>query len=259
MFRVSFPAVSESLVAACAALKEYGITLDPLAFERWLGARRSAPQREGLALACACALNQSAAIAHLERTYFPKVKGALGTMNLGSAMEDELIGWLRFELFAREGGPLIATYSGKGDLGGFLRAIVVHEALKRAKKQRREVTPEGLAELPMPEIELAAMRGAYGKEFTLALEQSFRSLGLHERNLLRQYFLDGLSIDALAGLHGVHRATAARRVAAARTMLTDRVKQALVSSLQINESSVQQVITLSNLEESLSKLLRKTG
>ncbi len=42
-------------------------------------------------------------------------------------------------------------------------------------------------------------------------------------------------------------------------MLTDRVKQALVSSLKLGESSVQQVITLSNLDESLSKLLRKTG
>lgn len=251
--------MNESFVAACAALKEHGVTVDPHAFARWAGARRSAPQLEALALAYACSQKQSAAIAHLERTWFPKVRAALGSMNLGSALEDELIGWLRFELFAREQGPLIATYSGKGDLGGFLRAIVVHEALKRAKKQRREVTPEALAELPMPEIELAAMRGAYGREFTRALQESFRSLGLQERNLLRQYFLDGLSIDALAGLHGVHRATAARRVAAARTLLTDRVKQALVSSLKLGESSVQQVITLSNLEESLSKLLRKTG
>ncbi len=251
--------MSQSLAAACAALNKNGITLDARTFERWAGVRKSAPQLEALALACACSRGDGAAIAHLEQMYFPKVCAALSTMNGGSALEDELMGWLRFELFAREQGPLIDTYSGRGDLGGFLRAIVVHEALKRVKKQRREVTPEAIAELPMPEVELAAMRGAYGKEFTLALQQSFRSLALEERNLLRQYFLDGLSIDALAGMHGVHRATAARRVAAARALLTERVKSALISSLQINESSVQQVITLSNLDESLSKLLRRSG
>jgi RNA polymerase sigma-70 factor (ECF subfamily) len=251
--------VSDSLAAACAALKKHGIALDARTFEHWVGARRSAPQLEALALVCACVRGDGAAIAFLEQTYFPRARAALSTMNGGSALEDELMGWLRFELFARAQGPLLATYSGRGDLSGFLRAIVVHEALKRVKKQRREVSPEALADLPMPEVELAAMRGAYGKEFTRALDQSFRSLALQERNLLRQCFLDGLSIDALAGLHGVHRATAARRVAAARVMLTQRVKAALISSLQLGESSVDKVITLSNLDESLGKLLRRTG
>jgi RNA polymerase sigma-70 factor (ECF subfamily) len=103
------------------------------------------------------------------------------------------------------------------------------------------------------------MKGAYGKEFTRALDESFRSLEVGERNLLRQYFLDGLSIDALARLYDIHRATAARRVTAAREKLTERVKVRLVEQLNLGESSVQEVITLSNLDESLSTLLRKSG
>jgi RNA polymerase sigma-70 factor (ECF subfamily) len=237
---------------ACAQWK-----VDPKAFEKWAGPRRTAPQTEALVLVFACLRGDSAAITHLEREYFAKVRGALKKMNVGG-LEDELIDWLRFELFAREQGPLLATYSGKGDLTGFLRAIAVHEALKRLKKQKREVTPEAMAELPVPEIELATMKGAYGKEFTRALDEAFRSMTVEERNLLRQYFLDGLSIDALAKLYDIHRATAARRVTAAKEKLTGRVKETLVSALQLGESSVQQVITLSNLDQSLSKLLRKT-
>lgn len=232
--------------------------LDPKKFEKWLGARKSAPQQEALALVFACLEGDSAAVRHLEATHFSKVRSALKKMNVGG-LEDELIDWLRFELFAREQGPLLETYTGKGDLTGFLRAIAVHEALKRLKKQKREVTPEAVAELPMPEVELAAMKGAYGKQFTRALEESFRSLELAERNLLRQYFLDGLSIDALAKLHDIHRATAARRVNAAKDRLTERVKQRLITELQLGESSVREVITLSNLDESLGTLLRKSG
>lgn len=232
--------------------------LDPKQFEKWLGPRKSAPQRDALALVFACLQGDSAAVRQLEAAHFPKVRSALKKMNVGG-LEDELIDWLRFELFAREQGPLLETYTGKGDLTGFLRAIAVHEALKRLKKQKREVTPEAVAELPMPEVELAAMKGAYGKQFTRALEESFRSLELPERNLLRQYFLDGLSIDALAKLHHIHRATAARRVNAAKDKLTERVKQKLIAELQLGESSVREVITLSNLDESLGTLLRKSG
>jgi hypothetical protein len=36
------------------------------------------------------------------------------------------------------------------------------------------------------------------------------------------------------------------------------VKQQLMHELQLGETSVKQVITLSNLEESLSQLLRRT-
>ncbi len=50
----------------------------------------------------------------------------------------------------------------------------------------------------------------------------------------------------------------ARRVAAARTELVDRVRARLVQELALSEAGVDEVITLSNLQESLSELLRRT-
>jgi RNA polymerase sigma-70 factor (ECF subfamily) len=134
----------------------------------------------------------------------------------------------------------------------------VHEALKRARRSRREASTELGPELPMPEPELVAMRGAYGAEFTRALSESFQALTAQERTLLRQYFLDGLTIDVLAGLYRIHRATAARRVTAARTRLVDSVRAALARDLGLSDTGVDQVITLSNLNESLGQLLRST-
>jgi hypothetical protein len=67
-----------------------------------------------------------------------------------------------------------------------------------------------------------------------------------------------LTIDVLAGLYKIHRATAARRVAAARARLVERVRAALARDLALSDAGIDQVITLSNLDESLGQLLRST-
>lgn len=250
--------MSGEVEQAVRALAARQVRIERGAFEKWLGARRSAPQLEALALVFACLQHDEQAIRLLEAEHLTRVRRALLKMDVDDGLADELMSWLRFELFAREDGPLLATYGGKGDLTGFLRAIAAHEALKRLKKRKREVTPDDVPDVPVPHVDLAVMKGAYGKEFTAALEEAFRSLDVSERNLLRQYFLDGLSIDALAQVLSVHRATAARRVNAARERLTTRVRTTLVKVLAMSESGVEEVITLSNLDESLSRILRRT-
>jgi len=242
------------LQAVVRSWRARDVDIDLEAFEAWLGAKKSAPQLEALGLVFACLQGDAAALEVLDVEHLQKVRRSLKKMNVDAALEDELMSWLRFELFDGQ----LATYEGKGDLTGFLRAIAAHEALKRLQKQKKEVPSDEAPDVPMPNAELAVMKGAYGKAFTTALETSFRSLELSERNLLRQYFLDGLSIDALAKVHSIHRATAARRVGAARERLTERVRTALINSLQVSDESVNAIITLSNLDESLGLILRRT-
>jgi RNA polymerase sigma-70 factor, ECF subfamily len=244
--------VSEPVAAAARAL---GVTLDAAAFEAWCGARPRTHAKD-LVLVWACLAGQASAIAHLEAAYLSRVSRALGTLRASESFVDELVGWLRVELFAREGGPLLATWSGRGDLATWLKAIAVHEALKRLKRGRREVPHAALERIPVPAVELIALKGAYRAEFSRALREAFAALEVAERNLLRQYFLDGLSIDQLGALLGIHRSTAARRVAAAREALSDGVRRRLMSELSLGESGVDELITLSNLDESLNGLLR---
>ncbi len=251
--------LAEAVRAAARELASHGITVDEAALQRALAGRQGgALHWVDLALAWACSQGNTQAIVHFERTYFTHATRALRRMKLSDTLADDVLGWMRFELFARPQGGLIGTYSGRGDLGSWVRSIAVHEALKRARRQRRDVTPEAAADLPVPEADLVAMRGAYREEFTRALEESFRALSTQQRNLLRQYFLDGLTIDVLARLYKVHRATAARWVAAARTELVERVRTRLVQELKLSETGVDEVITLSNLQESLGQLLRRT-
>lgn len=244
--------------AAFAELAAHGITVDPHAFAAWRARRPSARTLE-LALVWACLQHQPAAVALLEAEYVPQAARALKKLGLPAALVDDVLGWLRAELFVREGGPLLETWSGRGDLGSWIRAIATHEGIKRAKRLRRDAELAELDGVPLPDAEVVALRGAHRAEFTRALSSSFQALPLEQRNLLRQYFLDGLTIDDLAGLLGVHRATAARRVTSAREALVASVKGQLMAELQLGEQSVEEVITLSNLDESLSQLLRRTG
>lgn len=213
---------------------------------------------DDLELAAACLEGDAGAIRRFEAQHLPVASKALAKSGFEPALVEDVIDWLRFELFAREKGALLRTYSGRSTLAAWLRAIAIHEAMRRAKKRRKEVPLEAAPELPLAEPELGAMKGKYGPQFTRALEAAFRELKVEQRNLLRQYFLDGCSIDALAQLYQVHRATAARRVTTAREALVEGVKTRLKAQLQISDESVEQVITLSNLEQSLSGLLRKT-
>ncbi len=249
--------MSVALGQALGFLASIGVEVDRSQLSRWL-AGRATTHADDLGLAFACARGNEVAARHFEKTWMPVAEKSLKKAGLDGTVTDDVLSWLRAELFARDQGPLFDTYTGRSDLGGWLRAIVVHEGVRRSKKQRREVTPEAIAEIPVPDIELTALRGAYGPQFTEAISNVFASLTVEQRNVLRQSFLDGLSIDVLAKLYGVHRATAARRVQAARQALVDGVRAHLKEQLKLGDSSIDELITLGNLNESLSGLLRKT-
>ncbi|MDQ3367331.1 MAG: hypothetical protein M3680_18055 [Myxococcota bacterium] len=69
--------------------------------------------------------------------------------------------------------------------------------------------------------------------------------------------LDGLGIDQLARQHAVHRATAARRIEAAREDVLGGTQRALVRSLRLSCGQLASVIRLirSGLDVSLPRVL----
>lgn len=92
--------------------------------------------------------------------------------------------------------------------------------------------------------ELALLRRRYARELELAFDKSFAALAMEQRLLLQQHHIDGLSIDRLAKLYGIHRATAARRVAAVREALLASVRATLVSQLGIGEETFESIVRL---------------
>jgi RNA polymerase sigma-70 factor, ECF subfamily len=179
-----------------------------------------------------------------------------------SSAIDELLAELPADLCTpRDGGaPRIYGYSGRGPLVAWLRVVAIRTMIKR--RQRAE-DPAGndheLAELAAPDLgpELAIVRARYAREFRAAFGAAIERLEPHDRALLRQHHLDGVGLDQLARLHAVHRATIARRLAAARDAISATVRRRLLSELRVGGDTVDSIIRLvhGEIEQSLERYL----
>ena len=79
--------------------------------------------------------------------------------------------------------------------------------------------------------------------------------------MLRAHFVHGLNIDEIAAAHGVHRATAARRLAKAREDLLRDTRRILLARLSLSRDELASVMRLieSKLHVSVERLLQTRG
>jgi len=156
----------------------------------------------------------------------------------------------------------LAEYAGLGPLDGWLHAVALRVALNLKEGNGREVPvdEEALLALPagaLPELDYA--RARFRQDFCLALSEAVASLSGRERTLLRMSLLDGLSIDKLGIMFGVHRATVARWISAAKETLRSETESRLSARLSLEGADLVSLMRLadSQLELSLGTLLNE--
>jgi RNA polymerase sigma-70 factor, ECF subfamily len=180
------------------------------------------------------------ALAEFETRYQPYVARALKRMKWTTQAIEESRSVLRERLFfPAPGGHAVALdYSGRGDLGRWLRSVAVHDAFKERERQRRHVELEGHADALAtddndPEQDLALNRE--GAAFANSLLRALAALSLRDRKLLFRHYYESLSLDDIARRHRVHRATAARWLAEARENVLKAMRRELSSSMTATE------------------------
>ena len=218
-----------------------------------------------LYLACACARGDAAALRLFDEVLFPQVEAALARV-ARSARADEVRQMLRHKLFVAEPGkrPKIAEYAGRGALRTWLRVAATRLALDLAAGAAREAPVENDAlEFIVgggadPELEYLKRR--YAAEFRAAFADAFAALEARDRSVLRYAFGQGLSIDAIGTIYGVHRATAARWVTSAHEGLVKGLRKTMMARLAVDPSEYASILRLieSRIEVSFDRLL-KTG
>jgi RNA polymerase sigma-70 factor (ECF subfamily) len=197
------------------------------------------------------------------------LRESAGRAALEEAPADELAAQLREELLVAgaDGKERTLTrYSGKGPLRRWLSVIVIRAAVTARRRARRGGIrwsgDEALAELPSiaASPEVAALRRKYEGVFREALRDALATLGPEDRNLLRLHLVDGLGLDRLAPMLGVHRATAARRLAKTRSDLLSRVRERMRERANVDDREFESlaVVLLSRVEVSASFLQPKT-
>jgi len=173
---------------------------------------------------------------------------ALRRLRLDDGAIDEVRHRLRISLFASstDRPAHIGSWSGRGDLLGWLRVCATREGLKSIRRTRAssdealDLAEHVAADHGDPHD--AYERSLYAPVFREALAAALGELEPRERTLLAQHHLDGLSIERLAALHGVHRATAARWVTAARERLVEMAQTTFKARTRLEESACASVL-----------------
>lgn len=213
-------------------------------------------------LAAALARQVPAAMRLFEARLVPEIDVALRRLRLPRGADDEVKQALRVELLVGDGAPRIADYGGRGELAAWLRVSATRKALKLLRRGDREETLDELLLEHWPDATPGPagrhLRATYTAELKRAVTDALAALEVRQRNLLRQHTLDGLTIDELARLYRVHRATCARWLADARAELARGTRRALTSTLGLRGDELDSVLRLldSDIELSLSRLLR---
>lgn len=222
----------------------------------WITQRASEPAERvirtmpaaDLYLAAACAAGDAQALATFQAALVPDLRRTLAKLSIPAATLDEAVQRVLVVLVVGDSGaPQIATYAGRGTLRSWLRTIGVRTARRMlGDKHRPGGGDDELATLPAavrdPELEMLRVR--YADDVRRAFAAAFAQLAPRERNVLRQYYLDELTIDELAALYRVNRATTARWVAGARLAVTKATREALVEHAGVPASQVDSVIRL---------------
>jgi RNA polymerase sigma-70 factor, ECF subfamily len=99
------------------------------------------------------------------------------------------------------------------------------------------------------------------RAYKTAFEEAFRELDPSERTILRFSVINEMSIDEIARLLKVHRATAARRVAAARARLGELTKARVMERAGLSPKDFESAAQLirSNLELSLRRVFSSSS
>ena len=203
-----------------------------------------------LFLACACSLGIAPSLAAFERVHLSRVPALVKRMDPSAAFADDVAQTIRerFLIPGQGGRARIAEYSGRGPLSNWVRVIALRTALRLRREGRRDGTfaaGENHPQLAGPvDPELDYLKLRYRAAYEEAFEAALASLPDRDALLLKLHYLDGLSIDRIGALYGIHRSTVARWRSSIRRTILASTREQLQRRLSLTESEFDSLVAL---------------
>ena len=236
---------------------------------------------DDLCLVLACEKGDEAAWSELVATQDKTVKAAAWKISPKAEDADDLASSIWAELYGLKhdkDGKLkskLSYYSGRGSLGGWLRAIVSQLAVDQYRKQSRLVQVEEAREFENLANESSEKTENLGviahtenpedifgekqmrADVSRALNQAIAELDADERLLLKLYYFDELKLKDIGQMFGFHEATASRKVVRIQTEIRKSVEKILQNQHHWSAEEVKRYLseTASKLGISLEKLV----
>jgi RNA polymerase sigma-70 factor (ECF subfamily) len=136
-------------------------------------------------------------------------------------------------------------------------------AVRVAIDLKRRLQPDAAAALPAGaedyehDPESAYLRERYRDDLQVAFREALGALSARQRNILRMHFLDGVSLDRMAAMYGMHRTTMGRCVTQACDRAISTTRKKLGARVNLPARAVDSIIGLlrSAIDFSASMLL----
>lgn len=172
-----------------------------------------------------------------EAQYLARLPSSLAKLRLSDADLDEVKQRVRLKLLVAGTSTQtlgVECYAGRGRLGGLVHVTATREAvsLRRADRPSAAESSADVAADLDPAAEL--LRGHAREAFHRAFAAAVRELPARDRTLLRMHLLRGVTLESLATMYGVHRATVVRWLAAAREQVLSRTRALLRDDLGLS-------------------------
>jgi RNA polymerase sigma-70 factor, ECF subfamily len=213
-------------------------------------------------LTLACASADPRALAAFDTHYVAPLSHVLRSLRLTPDQIDEVKQALRERLLVAGGErPRIAEFSGRAELRTWIRTTAVRLAIDLLRSQR-EIPLDDDEELVAIEAatddpELTHLKDRYRHELHAAISDAIARLASRDRLVLKLHYIDRLGVERLGATFGVHHATAARWLIAARESLAELTRQILVAKLGVSNSELRSIARLveSQLDISMRRFL----
>lgn len=267
------PAVLDQNLAdlyARGAAAHPSIALTDVAFVRHL-ARCRAPvdvppdkvHAEDLFLVAGALASDEAAMETLRLTQEPVITGYLRRIDSLGLVVDDIRQRLWEVLLVGERGapPRLVTYSGRGQLEGFVGICAQRIALsnlRRTGAQKRALAALRAGTIAMgADPELAIIKDRYRAEVEQAVREAIRILDDRERLILRMLVVERLTVGRIAGVYGVNQSSVSRWLIKARQKVVDETRRLLSERLGLTESELKSLanLVMSQIDLSVSEVL----
>jgi RNA polymerase sigma-70 factor, ECF subfamily len=236
---------------------------------------------DDLCLVLACERGDETAWDELVKTQDATVKAAARRISPKAEDADDLASSIWAELYGLKhdkDGKLkskLSYYSGRGSLGGWLRAIVAQLAVDQFRKQSRFVQIEesrefeNLANESSEKAENSSVvshsdnpeqiftEKQTSRDVSEALNAAIAGLNADDKLLLKLYYYDELKLKEIGQTFGYHEATASRKIVRIQTDIRSTVQKTLKNQHGWSEEEVKRYLseTASKLGISFEKLV----
>lgn len=217
-------------------------------------------------IARACVAKQSDALESFLKHFEPTITSTSRRFASYKISADDIQQSLFEFLFVgkQDLAPKIEKYTGTGPLRSWLKVTAARHCIDmtrtRAHASRDTPVEDDLIAVMLDgeaSFELQFLKEKYRSEFKRSATAAIGDLDAEQRVLLRQSFIERQSIDALSKVHGLHRATIARRLQRAKNTLFSLTKKHMMENLEIDQDEFTSIFNMiqSNLDISIRRLL----